>query len=327
MAGHPTLSFRYVIIIKTCTFEEGLRIGIASHIVIDTIELTDGARTQSVGGPPCYSGLTARRFDFDVHLLTRIGSDFPQEELNLLSRNRIPVSEKHKLLNDPTTRFLIRLQDHSRSLRLLAKCSELMSSEVGETKVDGWLVSPVIDEVPVDVLAAIIENRGSRDFVMLDPQGYMRIVDNDGSITLRQTLELDLSGITAIKVDPQEMAALTGGLTGLKAMQVLQSKGIQYIISTERSGIHLLFKKTHVWAKMHDVMTPDSTGVGDILSAAFCCSYLKEKDPLWGLCFGVGAVKAALDTRKTGIVKIPAMSEIEENASYLYNTIGFQKLS
>jgi len=75
---------------------------------------------------------------------------------------------------------------------------------------------------------------------------------------------------------------------------------------------------------MRDIVTPDSTGAGDILSAAFSCIYVKEKDPLWAICFGAGAVRAALETRGIGLAKIPQMSKIEQSASYFYNTVGFQ---
>jgi sugar/nucleoside kinase (ribokinase family) len=77
---------------------------------------------------------------------------------------------------------------------------------------------------------------------------------------------------------------------------------------------------------MDDIDTVDSTGVGDILCAAFSCAYLKEKDPIWAICFGAGAVRAALETRQVGIAKVPAMSKIEQTASYFYNAIGFQDL-
>jgi sugar/nucleoside kinase (ribokinase family) len=162
---------------------------------------------------------------------------------------------------------------------------------------------------------------------MLDPQGYMRIVGNNGQIELKDRLDLDLSGITAIKVDSQEMSALTGGMQGLEGMQRLQSRGVGFVVSTENRTIRLLHEKTHYWIKMRDIDAPDSTGAGDILCAAFCCAYLKEKDPLWAICFGAGAVRAALETGEFGLAKIPAMSTIEQSASYFYNTVGFQQLS
>jgi fructose-1-phosphate kinase PfkB-like protein len=153
------------------------------------------------------------------------------------------------------------------------------------------------------------------------------MVDSSGNITLKDCLDLDLSGINAIKVDSQEMAAITGGLQGLEGMQYLHSKGIEFVVSTEHRIIHLLHKNMHYWFKLRDIDTSDSTGAGDILSAAFCCAYLKEKDPLWAICFGAGALRAALETKQIGLAKIPSMSKIEQSSSYFYNTVGFQKLS
>jgi fructose-1-phosphate kinase PfkB-like protein len=162
---------------------------------------------------------------------------------------------------------------------------------------------------------------------MLDPQGYLRITDDQGIVSVREHLDLELSGINAIKVDQTEMKALTGGLVGIEGMLALQSKGIELVLSTVPNEIHLLHRNVHYWAKIKQVDAPDSTGAGDILSAAFACSYLKEKDSLWALCFGAGTLRAALETKEVGLAKIPSYPYIEENASYFYNTVGFKRLS
>jgi sugar/nucleoside kinase (ribokinase family) len=303
-----------------------LRIGIASHIVLDTIRGADGSSAESVGGPPCYCGVTSRRFGFDVSIATRVGRDFPQEMHKILRDKDIIVSDR-QVADVPTTRFSLVSEGDSRRLVLSSKCEPLTAGEIQDMKVDCWIASPVIDEVPADVLAAIKQHRGRKNFVMLDPQGYMRTVGSAGQVELKDRLDLDLSGITAIKVDSQEMSALTGGLQGLEGMQRLQSKGVEFVVSTEHRVIRLLYEKTHYWIKMREIDTPDSTGAGDILCAAFCCAYLKEKDPLWAICFGAGAVRAALETGEFGLAKIPAMSKIEQSASYFYNTVGFQQLS
>jgi sugar/nucleoside kinase (ribokinase family) len=304
----------------------GLRIGIASHIVVDTIRGMDGSAAESAGGPPCYSGITARRFGFGVSLATRVGKDFPRAMQKMLSDNDIILSDR-QVSDAPTTRFSLVSGGNSRQLTLNSKCDQLDADEIRDMKVDCWLVSPVIDEVPQDVLDAIKQDRGKKDFVMLDPQGYMRTVVTGGKVDLKNRLELDLSGITAIKVDSQEMAALTGGLSGREGMLALQSRGIRFVVSTEHRIIHLLYEKMHYWIKMRDIDTADSTGAGDILSAAFCCAYLKEKDPLWAICFGAGALRAALETKEVGLAKVPQIIKIEQSASYFYNTVGFQKLS
>lgn len=303
-----------------------MRIAIASHIVLDTIKSTDGRVTVSLGGPACYCGITSRKFGFDVSLVTKVGNDLPEEMVQTLQNNGIILNGNMRV-DAPTTKFQIDSQGNSRRLLLSDKCKPINVKDIQDMKVDCWLASPVIDELPQDVFAAIKQNRGGKNFVMLDPQGYLRIVNSKGYVTLKDKLKLDLSGIDAIKVDNQEMAALTGGLQGQDGMEALQSNGIEFVIYTEQRVIHLLHKKTHYWLGVQEIDTLDSTGLGDILCASFSCAYLKERDPIWAICFGAGAVKAALETRQIGLAKIPFMSKIEQNASYFYNSIGFQPLS
>ena len=303
-----------------------MRIGIASHIVIDTIQSLDGRITESIGGPSCYCGITSTKFGFDVSLATKVGKDFPKDFYKILQSNNIRLNDT-QLTEAPTTRFHIISQGDSRQLMLNVKCKPITVDDIQGMNVDCWLASPAIDELPDVVLAAIKQNKGKKNFLMLDPQGYLRLVDHRGYVTYKERLKLDLSGITAIKVDTQEMQALTGGLTGLEGMQSLQLQGIELVISTEHRIFHLLHKETHYWIKMPDLDTLDSTGMGDILCASFSCAFIKEKDPIWAICFGAGAVRAALETAQIGLAKIPSMSKIEHNASYFYNTIGFQNLS
>ncbi|AIF83981.1 sugar kinase, ribokinase [Candidatus Nitrososphaera evergladensis SR1] len=307
-----------------------MKIGIASHIVLDTIKGSDGMVLESMGGPPCYCGITARRFGLDVELATSVGGDFPEEQRNFLRDNNITLKEDWHVARDAqTTRFRLEVEGDTRRLFLQTKCEPISERQVQDAKVDCWLVSPVIDEVPPSTLAAIKKNRGKKNFVMLDPQGYMRrtAAASDGSvISLIDKLDIDLAGITALKVDRQEMAALTGGAEGLEGMQALQAKGIEFVVATEHRVVHLLHKDMHYWIKLRDIDTSDSTGAGDILAAGFACGYVKEKDPLWAICFGAGALRAALETKEPGLAKIPPMNKIESSASYFYNTVSFKRL-
>jgi sugar/nucleoside kinase (ribokinase family) len=261
-----------------------------------------------------------------VSVATKVGRDFPNDLFELLQKQKIILGE-HAIVDAPTTRFDIFPSGDSRQLFLNVKCNSLTVDDIRDMSPDCWLVSPVIDELPLDVLDEIKRNKGKKNFIMLDPQGYLRKVDDKGNVTLRDRLELNPSGINAIKVDSQEMAALTGGLKGLDGMQSLQSQGIEYVIFTEPGLFHLLHKNSHYWISMGYIDTLDSTGTGDILCASFSCAYIKEKDPIWAICFGAGAVRAALETRRVGLAKIPSMSSIEQSASYFYNTLEFQNLS
>lgn len=301
-----------------------MRIGIASHIVLDTIKGADGRVVESMGGPPCYCGLVARRFGFDVELATKVGSDFPDDRRRFLSDNKIALKEWHVAPGAPTTRFGLAMEGGSRRLVLHAKCAPVTVHDVERMDVDCWLASPVIDEIPADVLAAIKKDGGNKNFVMLDPQGYLRRAGPAGQVTLLDSVDIDLAGITALKVDGEEMAALTGGLRGMDGMKALQARGVGFVLATEHRVVHLLHGDMHYWIKLRDIDAPDSTGAGDILACAFSCAWVKERDPLWAVCFAAGALRAALETGRAGLAKIPAFSKIETSASYFYNTAGFQ---
>ncbi len=299
-----------------------MKAGIASHIVLDTIKTGDGA-VESLGGPACYCGITARRFGFDVELATKVGKDFPDSYRNMLRDNNITLHDSN-IAAGQTTRFVLEQDGGSRRLSLASRCVPVAEQDISAMKVDCWIASPVIDEIPSPVLEAIKKNRGKKDFVMLDPQGYMRNVGSNGQVTLKESLDLDLAGITAVKADAQELGALTGGLQGVEGMKALRARGVEFVLATEHRVIHLLYGDMHYWIKLRDVDTPDATGAGDILASAFTCAWIKEKDALWALCFGAGALRAALETGETGLAKIPSMSKIESSASYFYNTMGFQ---
>lgn len=299
-----------------------MKIGIASHIVLDTIKAGDAA-VESLGGPACYCGITARRFGFDVELATKVGRDFPDGYRNILRDNNITLHDRN-ITADPTTRFTLEPDGESRWLSLTSRCVPISEQDISEMKVDCWIASPVADEVPPTVLEAIKKNRGKKNFVMLDPQGYMRNVGPDGQITLKYSLDINLTGISAVKADTQELAALTGGLQGVEGMKALNARGVECVLTTEHRIIHMLYRDMHYWIKLRDIDTPDATGAGDILASAFTCAWIKEKDALWALCFGAGALRAALETGATGLAKIPAMSKIESSASYFYNTVGFK---
>jgi sugar/nucleoside kinase (ribokinase family) len=307
-----------------------MKLAVASNIVLDSIQDREGTVTESLGGPACYCGLTARRFGFDVSLATRIGTDFSPTYKRMLTSERIILTDDHLSHERATTRFRIKSNkdnNNIRSLFLASKCAQITIADIEKIETEGWLVSPVIDEVPEEVLRAIILQGGKRGFVMVDPQGYTRIVNPSCEITPANKLSLDLSGVSAIKTNKTELLVLTGGLEGVPAMQYLHSRiGIEFVISTEYHIIHFLYGGMHYWIRLKDIESADSTGVGDILCSAFCCTYLKENDPLWAFSFGAGAVRAALETRRIGLDKIPSKSKIEQSAAYYYNTISFQRV-
>ena len=290
-----------------------MKLDIFSHCTIDTIR-RDDSKYVVPGGPACYCSLTARILKFDVKLHTKFGSDFPL--VNYLTEQKIvfedALSTKH------TTQFVLNLVNSGRTLFLQNQCESINSVTLD---TDTVIISPLFDEISTEMFEKIKNNA---TFVLLDPQGFLRRKDSENKIYLEHT-ELNLSNVSAIKVNPDELNCLTNA-TNLDGVKILQKKGIENVILTDKENISLLSKNKIYSITLPSLELVDTTGVGDIFCAAFCCTMLREKDILWALSFAGGAAQAALESKQIGLEKIPVKGAIESNAYYFYNTIKFKDI-
>ena len=290
-----------------------MKLDVISHCTIDTIEINDSKYVVS-GGPACYCSLTARILKFDVVLHTKFGSDFPL--VNYLTEKKIMFEDSLSI--KPTTQFVLNLVNSERTLFLQNKCEPINDITLD---TDNVIISPLFDEISIELFEKIKNNAS---FVMLDPQGFLRRRNSENRIHLEQT-DLNLSNVSAIKVNTDELKCLTGA-SNVDGIKILQKKGIDSVILTDKQNITLLSKNRIYSITLPNLELNDTTGIGDIFCAAFCCTMLKEKDILWALSFGGGAAQAALESREIGLKKIPSKGAIESNAYYFYNTIGFKEI-
>ena len=290
-----------------------MKLDVISHCTIDTIEINN-SKFVVPGGPGCYCSLTARSLKFDVKLHTKFGSDFPL--VDYLVEQKIVF--ENALSTKQTTQFTLNLVNSERELFLQNKCDPISNITLD---ADSAIISPLFDEISVELFEKI---KNDASFVLLDPQGFLRRVNSENKIYLEQT-DLNLSGISAIKVNSDELRSLTNN-SNLDGIKILQKKGIDNVILTDKQNISLLSENKIYSITLPDIVLNDTTGIGDIFSSAFCCTMLKEKDILWALSFAGGAAQAALESGQIGLEKIPSKGAIESNAYYFYNTIKFKEI-
>ena len=290
-----------------------MKLDIFSHCTIDTIQIND-SKYVVPGGPACYCSLTARILKFDVRLHTKFGSDF--QLVNYLTEQKIIFEDA--LSTKPTTQFTLNLVNSERILFLENKCESISSITLD---TDSVIISPLFDEISIELFEKI---KKDANFVLLDPQGFLRRKNSENKIYLEQT-DLNLSNVSAIKVNPDELKCLTSA-SNIDGVKILQKKGIENVILTDKQNISLLSKNKIYSITLPNLELVDTTGIGDIFCAAFCCTMLREKDILWALSFAGGAVQAALESKQIGLEKIPPKGAIESNAYYFYNTIGFKEI-
>jgi len=186
---------------------------------------------------------------------------------------------------------------------------------------DGHLVSPIYHEITNETLKKIKDNS---NFLFVDPQGFLRQKDSQNNVFL-ENKNIDLSGVSAIKVNPEEAKCIVNG-TADEMMLALQKKGVEHVLLTNKTEVSLLVKDKVYSISLPNKQIHDTTGIGDIFCSTFCCTMIKEKDFLWALCFAGGAAQAALDSKNIGLQKIPKKGIIQTNASYFYNLVKFRDL-
>lgn len=280
---------------------------------MDTI-VYENEQYDAPGGPACYCSIAARKQKHDVNLYTKFGSNYPLEEF--FNENKIITH--NALSSKDTTKFRIELNDSDRKLFVENMCDKI---DFIDNDDDGTIISPVFDEISLETYSQI---KNSDNFTFLDPQGFLREKNSNNEISLRNTT-LDLTNINAIKMNPDELFALTG-LTGHDGIKQLQKLGIEYVIYTNKKEISLLVKDKLYTIFLPKMTLTDTTGIGDIFCSTFTCTMLKEKDFLWALSFAGGAAQSALESKAFGLEKVPEKNALESNGSYFYNIVEFKQI-
>ncbi len=287
---------------------------VAGFLTIDTILLPIRTIT-SIGGPPSYAGLICSRFGLEVFALTRIGLDFPDDQLVWLARNGINLRAIDKS-SKKTTRFRIEGDGASRNLFLLSRCDDLSLDQLPDTKFDASLISPIAHEISPELLKAIVDRS---DFTFLDPQGFVRTFDSRGQASITSLKEAGVvTSVDALKMDRDEAYAVTGKTEAREALTKLSSMGVRRALVTQGGEMcHILEGKKIYGVHVPKVKIVDSTGAGDILGGTLVASYLRSRDFLWSACFGIAA--SSLSLNLIALSKIDLPISVDEQARRLYS--------
>ena len=287
---------------------------VAGFLTIDTILLPIRTIT-SIGGPPSYAGLICSRFGLEVFALTRIGLDFPDDQLVWLARNGINLRAIDKS-SKKTTRFRIEGDGPARNLFLLSRCDDLSLDQLPDAKFDASLISPIAQEISPELLKAIV-NRS--DFTFLDPQGFVRSFDSRGQVSITSLKETGVvTSVDALKMDRDEAYAITGKTEAREALTKLSSMGVRRALVTQGGEMcHILEGKKIYGVHVPKVKIVDSTGAGDILGGTLVASYLRSRDFLWSACFGIAA--SSLSLNLIALSKIDLPISVDEQARRLYS--------
>jgi sugar/nucleoside kinase (ribokinase family) len=292
-----------------------LNVLVAGFITIDRIDLAMRQIT-SIGGPPCYAGILCARFGFEVTPLTKVGPDFPNEQIVWLARNGLQLRAIDQSSTKKTTRFKLVNKGDERSLHLVERCEDLSLEQVPDRQFNASLISPLAHEISTQVFEEV---RKRSDFCFLDPQGFVRMFDGSGRVAIDSWHdEKVLGNVDALKMDLEEANALTGKTDG-KAALVKLSKKVRKAVVTRGGDSALILDGNKIsQVEVPKVKVVDSTGAGDIFAGALISCFLRSRDFLWSCCFGIAASSLSLNSIALSKVDLPR--SVDQQARKLYSS-------
>jgi sugar/nucleoside kinase (ribokinase family) len=293
-----------------------MRVLVAGFVTIDTIQLPM-RQVISVGGPPSYAGLVCARFGHAVTPLTRVGTDFPDEQAVWLARNGITLKASDRSAVKPTTRFKITNSPGGRTLTLASRCEDIALSQIPpESRFDASLVSPIAGEISTPLLTEI---SARSSFTFLDPQGFVRTFDKEGKVSFAPLKDRSvLSKVDAVKMDLTEAEMLTGKTGPREALERLSAIGVKRGIVTRGGDSCFVLDGMRIYeVEVPRSTVVDTTGAGDILSGATVSWYLKTRDFLRSACFGIAA--SSLSLHMLALAKIDLPMSVDDSAMRLFS--------
>ncbi len=263
------------------------------HFAIDTIISPRIATPKpTLGGPPTYVSVSARRLGARVSVISKVGDDFSDRHITWLTAKGVDLSGLKRIDGASTTRFVLTYMNRERRLQMTSCAPPIRSEDVPDSlRARAIHVAPIVNEVSRSVVDKLRRLTGT---LSLDPQGFVRELGAMGNLRPRRWSNLHvLEQIDLYKSSASEIRMITGFFDLRLAMEKIHNYGAKVVIVTRgNKGSKLLFE-----GKLHEVpacksrIIRDSTGAGDAFIGAFLAEYVEGKEPLW--CARVGSAAAS----------------------------------
>ncbi|HDI47173.1 MAG TPA: carbohydrate kinase family protein [Candidatus Methanomethylia archaeon] len=295
---------------------------IVSHISLDYITTPASHQMRVLGGPPYYTGFTARSFNLEVSIASKIGKDFPEEYMQEFKRAGLDVKYvKKTLLAGTTSYWIIYPEKGERSLIVTGTCLPIKPEELPEEQFKCIHVSPICSELPKATMDAITSRRGS--LLILDPQGFTRSFSYDGiaySMAWGGIVE-ELSKFHVVKASEAEWLTLFSCSSVREALEASWRKGVSCAIATRGSrGVYAMIEGSLYDIPAFPVEAQHTTGAGDVFVGCLVPSLIKGEDVLWAIslaCAGTSLFLEGIPLLQIGQME----NSMEERARKIHNSI------
>jgi len=241
-----------------------------------------------------------------VDVVTRIGPDFPRVHHELFRERGIDLAQW--TCESPTTHFILDYTVQPRGLAVGAICDGIEAPDIPDSGC--VILSPIVGEINESFLGSV-----EPEFLALDPQGLMRKIHNDGSITLEPWRSTYVDRVDLLKTSIREHFHLTGELNPLRSLGKIMENGSDVaVITLGDRGSLVQSADTRLKVPIYPTESIDSTGAGDCFLAALSYSLYKGEPLPWSCALASSVASSVVETRGPFIkLSVTAVTERAEN--------------
>ncbi len=239
---------------------------IVGTVAFDKIETPFGKTDKILGGAATFISLTATQFADDVHIISVVGGDFPQEYLNLLTERGINIDGLQikpegksfywsgRYHTDMNTRDTLITE-----LNVLADFDPILPESCQNPEF------LVLGNLTPRVQLRVLEQLKHRPkLIVMDTMNYWMDSAWDD-------LMLVIAKVDVLMVNDSEARQLTGEYSLVKAAQKILEMGPKYLVIKKGEHGALLFHENNVFfapaLPLEEVFDP--TGAGDTFAGGF----------------------------------------------------------
>jgi len=254
----------------------------AGNLSRDVIKTSAGESIR-LAGSSIYAGVVAAKLGFEAVLLACYGQESDLAEIPK------ELSLEGLVRRDKTASFELIYHGEDRELRLLSDSGLIYPSDVEKLGYyDVCLSSPIYNEIPLETLKEIRK----RCFLLgLDPQGYIRKIDEYGKVRFSEFNGSDYFCLADVLSTsrPELPYIARGERNEERALRLLWDMGPDIVLMTREGGSNhfsIFFDgKFFSLPAVPPSKIVDPGGAGDSSTAAFLAEYYMTGNPLWSALF------------------------------------------
>ena len=239
---------------------------IVGTLAFDAIETPFGKTDKILGGAATFISLAASKFDIEPAIVSIVGGDFPQNYLDLISRNNIDISGVELVKDGKTFFWSGKYHNDMNSrdtlvteLNVLADFNPVVPLEYRDAEI--VMLGNLHPLTQISVLEQMVK---TPKLVVLDTMNFWM----DSAL---DDLHKVMTLVDVITINDDEARQLTGEFSLVAAARKIHTMGPKYVVIKKGEHGALLFNNDNVFyapaLPLEEVFDP--TGAGDTFAGGF----------------------------------------------------------